>query len=908
MPVNAVNQNVEKTVRVACGINKSLYLDDQGEIAGYCSEYLTDLAQINHWRLEYVEGSWTESVQNLYDGKIDLLFPTQMTEERKSTMGFSTSIGGYQPIGLYARGDSGLFYDDYEAFNGTRIAVSAGTSNETVLQKYASDNGFTYEPVYMNTTADKMKALQDGKVDMIVFSTLNDVPDGKVVAMLDYLPFYYCTRIDDTQLLNELNKGMNQMLIRHADVVQDVFYNFMNKSISFAYTREEQEAITQHGKIIVGVYKDTAPLFDIDEDGSYTGIYVDLLHRIEELSGMDIEIRVLDRKEYVFDYLNQGELDFVLGSSDQALKYADNQGYEQSEGIMDYYSINITRADYTYPKDGNMVFALTGGRRYWASILKKQYPQATIEYYLSSKDCLNAVQQKKADATILNSWEYNYQSKNQRYENLIEWENSRTLSQTVFVSLDSQNELIQSVLNKSIEQITNSEKEAIITSNLNRPYREYDMLDRFYGIRKGLLLFASAFFTLLAGFVVYAVMRKKSMRELEAKNQQLSDANTAKDLFLSRMSHELRTPLNAIQGYSAVMEQELDGNEMNEQKLRNHIRSIERAAGYQMAIIGDLLDIQRIESGKLQLAPVEIDITGYMENIVEMIHLEAQEKSIDFSYQRLTQVNETYILDGMRFQQVLLNVLHNAVKFTPQGGKVSMTVEVIDQDETNNTLKFVISDNGIGMSEDFQQNYLFHRFAQEHSGNTSPYEGCGTGLAISRDLLHLMGGEITCKSTLGSGSVFTIILTAKHTAHGRRRRRRQAVTNYQLPNTRILLCEDNPMNQDMEKRILERMGASVDIADDGAIGVKKYRDSQEGYYDVILMDIRMPNMDGLQAAREIRHSAREDASTIPILAVSANAFDEDVQKSLEAGMNEHLAKPVDVAVLYQKIQEYTRQD
>ena len=907
-PVSARETDYARTVRVSCGINNALYLNKDGNPEGYCSEYLKDLAKINHWNIEYVEDSWNNSVQNLKDGKIDLLFPTQMTEERKSTMGFSTSIGGYQPIGLFARKDSGLCYDDYEGFDGARIAVSEGTSNETVLTAYAEENGFTYEPVYINTTDEKKAALLNGTVDLIVFSTLNDVPDANVVAMIDYLPFYYCTNIEDTELLKELNYGMNQMLIRHPDIVENVFYNFMNGNISFAYTKEEQTAIDKHGKITVGVYQDTAPLFDVASDGTYYGIYADLLQRIAEISGLTIEVKALDRKEYAFDYLDQGDIDFVMGSSDQALKYSGATGYVQSDGMMDYYSIEITKKDFQLDANSSLIIALTGGRRYWASVIQDKYPNSSIHYYESSKDCLDAVQRGDASLTVLNSWEYNYQSKNHRYENLMEWENSRKLSETVFVSLDTKDELIRSIINKAIEQISNAEKEGIITANLNRPYSSYNFSDRFYDMRESIILFGLLLLVILVGFVVYIIMRRKSIQELEAKNLLLEHANASKDLFLSRMSHELRTPLNAINGYATVLEQNLGSHELDEHKIHEGLESILRATKYQLAIISDVLDIQKIESGKLELSPAEIDFGSYMESIVEMIQSEADSKKIQFSYERLTSVNDTYFLDGVRLQQALLNILHNAIKFTPVGGTVKMTAEVVDHDEIANTIKFVISDSGIGISEDFQKNYLFHRFAQEYQGNTSPYEGCGTGLAISREIIHLMGGEITCHSKMGEGSTFTVILTAKHIEKKKKNRERRAKQTYDLGGIRILLCEDNPMNQDMERSLLERMHGIVDIADDGQIGLQKFKASETGYYQIVLMDIRMPNMDGLETTKAIRALNREDAKEIPILAVSANAFEEDIQKSIHAGMNEHLAKPVDARILYEKIHFYCKRN
>ena len=370
------------------------------------------------------------------------------------------------------------------------------------------------------------------------------------------------------------------------------------------------------------------------------------------------------------------------------------------------------------------------------------------------------------------------------------------------------------------------------------------------------------------------------------------------------MSHELRTPLNAIDGYTTLMEENIRSAKMNTEEMLTNIAITQRASQYLLTIISDILDIQSIEQGKIKINKTAIEAHSYMENVVHVIRKEADEKKIEFVYERKTHFSDHYIMDGARFQQILLNILHNAVKVTPTGGKITMTAESIDQREKYALLKFVIADTGVGMKKEFLENQLFEKFAQENMGITSPYDGCGTGLFISRELIHLMGGEIYCNSEKGKGSEFVITLPAEPVKSKVRERRKREVVHYDLGGLRILLCEDNPMNQDMEKRLMERMNCVVDIADDGKIGVDKFAESPEGFYDIVLMDIRMPNMDGLEATRNIRALKRKDAQLVPILAVSANAFDEDVRDSIKSGMNEHIAKPIRPEVMYEKIQGY----
>ena len=405
---------------------------------------------------------------------------------------------------------------------------------------------------------------------------------------------------------------------------------------------------------------------------------------------------------------------------------------------------------------------------------------------------------------------------------------------------------------------------------------------------------------------VTSTMQKEAAKrkELEEALVEAKRANEAKSSFLSRMSHELRTPLNAMNGYTSLMEQSICEGEFDKEALLKNISATQHATEYLLTIISDILDIQKIEQERTILHKEKINVEAYMKNVVDMICKEAEEKHIAFSYERKTHFHNTYLLDGVRFQQVLLNILHNAVKFTPEKGSIWMTAEATGEEDTDTTLKIVIADTGIGMAQEFLEERLFQKFAQENQNITSPYDGCGTGLFLSRELIRLMGGEISCESEKGKGSRFTITLAATPVKEEERKRRKKEYVSYDLSGVHILLCEDNPMNQDMEKRIMERMNCVVDIADDGQIGINKFRESGEQEYDIVLMDIRMPNVDGMEATRRIRALDRNDAKQIPIFAVSANAFEEDVRMSLEAGMNEHIAKPIRPNVMYETIKRY----
>lgn len=387
------------------------------------------------------------------------------------------------------------------------------------------------------------------------------------------------------------------------------------------------------------------------------------------------------------------------------------------------------------------------------------------------------------------------------------------------------------------------------------------------------------------------------------------DASAAKSRFLSRMSHEIRTPINAIMGIAELEKQDIENHNVTVEGLDRYAKETVAASKYLLTLVNDILDTSRIENNQMEIQQLPVTVSQYLADIRTLIEPLVKEKKIDFKLERKTSMHESYIGDGVRVKQIIVNLLNNAIKFTPPGGQVRLACACIQETKNQATLQFTVADNGIGISEDFQKK-LFVPFMQENSGNTSPYAGTGLGLSIARNLAQRMGGDITCTSEKGKGSTFTATITVGIPA-GEENDNKESLQEQaeqeprEFEGVRILVFEDHPLNQKITQALLERKKCQVELAADGVIGVDMFEKHPEGYYSMILMDIRMPNMDGLQATAEIRSLNREDAKTIPIVAMSANAYDEDVQKSIAAGMNDHLAKPVNAAKLYSAVAHYT---
>ena len=366
------------------------------------------------------------------------------------------------------------------------------------------------------------------------------------------------------------------------------------------------------------------------------------------------------------------------------------------------------------------------------------------------------------------------------------------------------------------------------------------------------------------------------------------------------MSHEIRTPMNAIIGLNKIAMEDPTVSET----VREHLMKVDGSAQHLLNIINDILDMSRIESGRIAIKNEEFPFAKEIEQVNSMISSQCKEKGLNYEFRIDGKTDDYYVGDGMRIRQIVINLLGNAVKFTPAGGTVSFVIEEGLRSDGKAELRFTVSDTGIGMSEEFLP-YLFDAFSQEDSSSTNIYGSSGLGMAITKRMVELMGGSIDVESVKGKGSAFTVTLTLGVSDRRDSAADRSAEASEEntagLGGRRILLAEDVVINAEIIKMVLTQAEINVDHAENGRIATEMFRDHDEWYYDAILMDMRMPEMDGLEATRTIRAMDRADAAKIPIIALTANAFEEDVQRSMEAGLNAHLSKPVEPEILFRTL-------
>ena len=418
------------------------------------------------------------------------------------------------------------------------------------------------------------------------------------------------------------------------------------------------------------------------------------------------------------------------------------------------------------------------------------------------------------------------------------------------------------------------------------------------------------------GFTVIDAEMRQTMAHNHALQEALAaaeDANKAKTAFLSKMSHEIRTPMNAIIGLNNIALNEPSASG----KVKEYLEKIGSSARHLLGIINDILDMSRIESGRMVINNAEFSLSETLEQVNTMIGGQCREKGLTYDCRVLGHVDDCYIGDELKLHQVLLNILGNAVKFTSEGGTVTFLVEEIARFDGKSTLRFTIRDTGVGMNPDYLPK-LFDPFSQEDSASAGRYGSTGLGMPITRSIVELMNGNIEVESEKGRGSTFTVTLTfavklpctgalsEEHPEAAEKKDTAPERKSADLAGRRVLMAEDMPVNAEIMTMVLSMRGMEAELAENGRDAVEMFASHEAGYYDAILMDMRMPVMDGLEAARAIRALERADAKTIPIIALTANAFDEDVQRSMQAGLNAHLSKPVEPEALYETLEKLIR--
>ena len=632
---------------------------------------------------------------------------------------------------------------------------------------------------------------------------------------------------------------------------------------------------------------------------------VDVLDKIKDFTGLDFSYVYAKNYSDAVHLVQRGKADilgFFLGDENDAAQL----GLALSASYVSANNIIVRNKACSYPAPG-LVGALVESQRFPSGISAEK-----IRSYPGIKEALAAVNSGEADFIYGLSSKMEQDISRYHFTNLAPVTLVNDQSAISFALPTPVDPDLLTVLNKAINNLSESERTVIRNRNLESiGVSEFSLTDFIYANPLQFMFIVMFVLSVLFTALLLAMGARMKATVIQGNLKRAEAANLAKSEFLSRMSHEIRTPMNGIVGMSTIAMQNID----NTDKIKDCLEKVIMSSKHLLALINDVLDMSKIESGKVELRHESFNFRAFLQDLENLYGEQAKSKGISYETILASDLEVQIIGDSLRLNQVLSNLLSNALKFTPAKGMIKLRASKTGEDQENVYLRFEVIDTGCGIAE---ENYdkIFESFEQENVDVTYKYGGTGLGLSIVKRFTGLMGGGIHVTSVQGSGSTFTVDLpfgkikesgkpTRFSDINGRNDLAKDCyAVDYDFKGKRILLVEDNELNREIAEELIGVTGASVESAEDGVQAVEMFKESAEGYYDLILMDVQMPHMDGYEATRCIRALGRSDAQKVPIFAMTANAFAEDVQKSREAGMNAHISKPLNIRAVYKQMNRY----
>ena len=861
--------------------------------AGY--EYLQKISYITGWKYEYVYGSFKECLDMLADGEIDLLGSVSYTPERAESIDYSTYAAGTERYWIYTREDHmNLTEGDLKQMNGCRIGVADGSYQKELLGKWLDSNQIQAETVVCKGYDEMVEKLDTDELDALVVPELSVNSDFIAIANIGASDCYFGVSKSRPDLLKELNSAQEEINNTEPDYSSELYARYEGKSvINYALNKEEKQWLDAHeNTICVGYLKDNLP-FCGEENGKLTGILGTVLDTVQEKYKITIKAVPCSTGEQMNEALQSGEID-IAGPIIQDLYTQEQFQVILTDEIFDITPVVIYKGN-EY-RSSLSTIAATDTSLYSELMVSFLFPDAEIKQYDTQEECLEAVANGKAGATVIPSSKINLLNESPMTKSLSFAEMAKRQELALFTTRE--NRRAATIINKAIEQSSNILNGVVLAQNSvsEKEMTLQDVLAEYADLAIG-VSFVVIFVLLLLVYSL-SVSRKKQMEALK-EAQDANAANIAKTTFLNHMSHDIRTPMNAIVGFTDIaMKRKPD------KEVENCLKKIRQSSEYLMTLINDVLDISRIESGKLEYKPVPVDFRNMTDTVLSIARGYIENRDLNFCVSR-EELKTPYVMaDELRIREVLLNIISNAVKFTKDGGTISFAAEnAPGNDDHHIIIRYRISDTGIGMSEEFQSR-IFDEFSQENDGARTSYKGTGLGMAIAKKYVDLMGGKIEVSSRQGVGSTFTVEIPLRIAEQILTEKEEKLRKDMDLHGLHVLLAEDNDLNAEIAVSLLEEQGMIVTRVADGKSALIQFCNTAPGTFDLILMDIMMPEMNGYETTKAIRNlSDRPDGKEIPIIAMTANAFAEDVQAALDAGMDDHVAKPMDMDILISAIEK-----
>ena len=897
------------------------YIDKNGVRRGYGYELLQALAGYTGWKFEYVKCDWSNCFDKLENGEIDIMGDISYTDEREQRMLFSDEAMGEEKYILYADlSNMDLGMSDFKSMDGKRVGVLMDTEPEIMLTEWENKNSIHTEHVNVNNNDDVEKKLANHEIDAFVSleeSTWSEQGISSVTT-IGKSGIYFAINKERSDIKTELDWAMRKLDQDSPFFKADLYKKYFTLEYSQILTGEEKSWVEEHGNIRIGFQSNDPAVFSMDEEtGKLTGMLAEYVSYAKDCLGNQIlkfNIQEYDDYSEMFQALQEHEIDMIFYTGRNPC-FAEEKGYALTNTAWTYSLMAVTDEE-NFDEHNVYKVAVQKEKEALKQHIAFCYPQWELVDCDSLDDAADMVLNEKADCFLMGA------SQAMIYDNSRNFK-SVPLTKTMeacFAVRGGAGSLL-SILNKTLKAMPSD----MLTSALAIYDSTADKVTFSDFVKDNLIAFfiTAIFFAFSIISIILVLLRKarkaETVAKLAANNTQklndkleialkkAEDASLAKTRFLNNMSHDIRTPMNVILGYAQLMENELKGKDMPE--TLEHLEKMQQSGNLLLSIINNVLDMARIESGRMELDENYCRIEDVRKSLFAVFDEKARKKNIVLHY-TMNVEHEHVLTDVTKVKEIFVNILSNAIKYTPSGGSVMMSVDELPCDEPGYMIvRNRVSDTGIGMSQDYMTK-IFDAFTREQNTTKSKIAGTGLGMSIVRKYVDLLGGTIDVESELGKGSTITVTLKHKiadESYYVKKHIEESGTGSEILEGRNILLAEDNDLNAEITEAILERAGIKTERVEDGIQCVNMIEKMPADTYDMILMDIQMPKMNGYKATQAIRRLPDKDKACIPIIAMTANAFEEDKRDALAVGMNGHIAKPIELDKLLSMLSEVIRQ-
>lgn len=916
LPVKAAAETASaKVVRVGSFEDTFNYVNEKGIRKGYGYELLQTLSGYTGWQFEYVTCDWSDCFEKLKNGEIDIMGDISYTPDRAEEMLFSDEPMGEEKYYLYAdlsRED--ITASDFKTLNGKKIGVLMGTEPEVMLTEWEEKYDLKTQHVNIANNTDVKQKLANHEIDCFVsleesfwaelgISTITRVGSSGI---------YYAINKDRADIKEELDYAMRTLEDADPFYTADLHKRYFSLEYTQILTGEEKVWLKEHGAIRMGFLASDSGVSTYNPStGEITGTITDYIQFAKDcLGNQELEFQMVgyDSKEAELGALKSGEIDMVF-HFDQSPNLAEEYRVACTNTTWTSNMMAVTNKQHFNENQANRV-AVPQNKLSLTRYLAVYYPQWEIVDCATPEDAAKLVKDGQADCFVTGvSSQENYSKKYDFYS--VPLPNP---AKSCF-AVNSGDCILLSILNKTIKAMPANMLTGALA--MYKSAARKVTLGEFIRDNFVMVLLVSSIFVAVILLAILKLLQKARIAEAAARKaadgtQELNEklqiavenaesANRAKSTFLFNMSHDIRTPMNAIIGYADLAARHSD----EPAKLEKYMENIQVCGQNLLMLLNNVLDLARIENDKTEMEYSVSDVEKDFRNCIAMFRNQADSKGQTLAV--TTHLLHPYIYaDVPHLTEVCTNLVSNAVKYTGANGTIRCDVTQKPGEKKGwCDMVVTVADNGIGMSQEFQER-IFEPFERERTSTVSKVEGSGIGMGIVKKLVGLMGGTVEVESKIGVGSTFTVTIPCRIALQEEAQAKREINPSNQkcLCGTRILLTEDNDLNAEIATELLQEEGCTVDRAKDGVECVDMLEKAANGTYQIILMDVQMPVMNGYDAAKKIRRMDDPQKANIPIVAMTANAFSEDKQVALDAGMNDHIAKPIDMSVLVPTLRKY----